>query len=972
MMNLGGVTTHRGEGDGTEMRWYRVANATAAGAAILLALMAAGRTPAAPPVSSGRENALFETKVRPLLLSSCVSCHGKEHPQGGLRLDAPVTIAQAEEMLRRVRGEGGKTRMPPGGALPADKIATLAHWVRTGAKWPAGKTIPVETLAEKGRQHRVFQPLRRPSVPPVRAKTSVRNPIDAFVLRRLEAKGMTLSPNASRPELIRRLSYDLTGLPPTPEEVAAFVADPAPDAYARLVDRLLASPHYGEKWARHWLDLVRYAETNSYERDNPKPHAYKYRDYVIRSFNEDLPFDRFIREQIAGDELPGGNEAALVATGYYRLGIWDDEPADVKQAEFDDLDDLVTTTGQTFLGLTLDCARCHDHKLDPISQQDYYRFVSFFRNVNRFRNGGPTDEAVYFATEARKKEYEARAAALAAKRAENERLLREITTAHRLERARAMRADDLTDVVYRYYEGTWPGIPDFDALKPTATGTLNPGFLDLRPRKREENYGFVFEGTLNIPRDGEYTFHLDTDDGSRLRINGQKTLETTAPSGPDTERKAEVRLAAGRVSFRLEYQQAVGPAGISLAWSGPGFARRSLSAPESVAPASLPAIESAEIPLLLGAEKAKRYAELIKERDELAKQDAAPDRVLVVTESGPTAPETFVLERGDPTAPRAKVEPGFPVCIGGGTATVAPPSGAKSAGRRTALAHWLASPDNPLTARVFVNRLWQHHFGRGIVRTPNDFGLQGAPPTHPELLDWLAAEFIRQGWSIKAMHRLILNSNTYRQSARGTTVARARDPENDLFGRFEPRRLTAEEIRDSLLAVAGNLNPILYGPSVYPEIPKDILAGQSIPGAGWHTDRMTPEDRNRRSIYIHVKRSLIYPLLASFDLPETDRTSPFRFASVQPTQALAMMNGDLTHRQAAVLAGRVAKEAGTEGTAFARRLLSLVLQRPPTGAQIAESVALMERLKRRGANEERARHYLALTALNLNEFFYVD
>lgn len=936
----------------------------------LLAIMAAGQPPKPPAPPS---SPLFESKVRPLLLDSCVSCHGKEHPQGGLRLDVPITLAQAQEALRRVKGEGGKPRMPLGMVLPKDKIAALEQWVNEGAKWPTGKSLAVPTLQEKGKTHWAFQPLKRPTVPTVKAASLVRNPIDAFVLKKLEAQGLGFSPTASRRELIRRLYYDMTGLPPTPEEVAAFIADTSPDAYGKLVDRLLESPHYGEKWGRHWLDLVRYAETNSYERDNPKPNAYKYRDYVIQAFNQDMPYDRFIKEQLAGDELPGATGATLVATGYYRLGIWDDEPADVKQAEFDDLDDLVTTTGQTFLGLTLDCARCHDHKLDPISHKDYYRFVALFRNVNRFRNGGPTDETIYFATEERKHAFWGRLAALEAQRAENQKQIAQVVSEYRKYRGKLLSPRDLGDVQYRYYEGAWDKLPDFKDLKPAATGKLDPGFLDISSRKRDEKFAYVFEGFLNVPQDGTYSFFLDTDDGSRLILNGKPLLEKSTPGGQGMEQAVGIALKEGRVPFRVEYFQGVGPFGFSLSWNGPGFTRRALSTIESCGESGLPVLANAEIPLVLSAERSAQYAQLAKERDDLSKQDGTPDKILNVTEAGPKAADTFVLERGNPTTPGEKVEPGFPTCAGGTEAVLpAPATDAKTTGRRTALANWLTSPSNPLTARVMVNRLWQHHFGRGIVRTPNDFGLQGAPPTHPELLNWLASEFIAQGWSMKKLHRLILTSNTYKQSSRLNPVARKKDPENDFFWRFDLRRLDAEEIRDSLLTVAGNLNPALYGPSVYPEIPKDILAGQSIPGYGWHTAQMKPEDQNRRSIYIHVKRSLIYPLLATFDLPETDRTSPMRFASVQPTQALGMLNSPLVNKQATILAERVQKEVGDDSRAFARRLFSLVLQRPPTDKEVTEGVGLMERLKKRGASLKQAQTYLSLMALNLDEFIYLD
>jgi cytochrome c553 len=938
------------------------------------AVTATAGQPQNPAAKAVAVSPMFETKVRPLLLASCVGCHGKENPGGGLRLDVAVTPEKAQELVRRIKGEGGKARMPIGAPLSAEKIGVLEQWVKEGAVWPVGgKTVSGPTLMERGKTHWAFQPVARRAVPKPKQSAWVRNPIDAFILQGLEAKGLRPSPTATRRELIRRLSYDLLGLPPTPEEVATFEADKAPDAYEKLVDRLLASPHYGEKWGRHWLDLVRYAETNSYERDNPKPNITKYRDYVIRAFNADKPYDRFLTEQLAGDEMPHASADALTATAYYRLGIWDDEPADVKQAEFDDLDDLVTTTGQAFLGLTLDCARCHDHKLDPIPQKDYYRFASFFRNINRFKNGGPTDERACFDTPEQRQDYERRLAERDAKSKAKQAEIAAIDGEFRKRFSTLLKPGDLTDLRYRYFEGMWPKLPDFDALSPAGTGVLNANVVTIAPRKRDDNIGFVFEGTLNIAQEGDYTFLLDSDDGSRLFLDGKKVVEKITDGGQGQEKQGKVHLAAGHARFRLEFFNGGAEFGLSLGWSGPGFTRRPLSALESCDERGYPTLRNAQLPILLGADKAKLLEALVKEKATLDTQDVMTEKVLVVSETGPKAPDMFLLQRGDITTPGDKVEPGFPLCAAGGPAVIPPPPpGATTTGRRTALANWLSAPSNPLTARVMVNRIWQHHFGHGIVRTPNDFGLTGARPTHPALLDWLANEFVTQGWSFKKMHRLILTSNAYKQSSAPNAKGLARDPINDLCWRFDMRRLDAEEIRDSVLAVCGNLNPTLFGPSIYPEIPKEILAGQSVPGADWYTAKMKPEDLNRRSIYIHVKRSLIYPLLASFDLPETDRTTPFRFTSTQPTQALSMMNGPLLNKQAEVLAARVRHEAGTDAHAFTRRLFALVMQRIPTEKEIAEGMALMARLQRSGAKPEQAQNYLSLMALNLNEFVYVD
>jgi hypothetical protein len=615
--------------------------------------------------------------------------------------------------------------------------------------------------------------------------------------------------------------------------VDAFVNDPSPTAYERLVDRLLASPHYGEKWGRHWLDLVRFAETNSYERDNPKPNAWRYRDYVIRAFNADKPYDRFVREQIAGDELADSDHDALIATGFYRLGIWDDEPTDREQALFDGLDDIVATTGQVFLGLTVDCARCHDHKLDPIPQKDYYRLVSFFRNINHYKNGGPTDEVPLLAGAAERTAYEAR--------------MRELQ---------------------------------------------------------------------------------------------------------DEREEIEAAIRTFEEEFRQRYRQVEGKT-------------QELSARD------LQKLIPAEGPRLLGAERTADYERRRRELRELARANIAVAKALCVTEPGPEAPDTYVLLRGNPHVPGDRVEPGFLSVLGlPAPAIPTPAAGARTCGRRRVLADWIASRDNPLTARVMANRLWQHHFGRGIVRSPNNFGIQGDRPTHPELLDWLAAELVAQGWRLKPLHRLIMTSSAYRMSSHTNTEALARDPANDAFWRFDMRRLSAEEVRDSVLAVTGTLSAAMYGPGVYPEIPAEVMAGQSMPGKGW--GKPTPEAEGRRSVYVHVKRSLLVPILESFDTAETDRSTPVRFTTTQPTQALAMLNSDFLNRQAALLARRLRREAEGDVRAQVIRGLRLATARSPRPAEIDRGLGLISAFKSQGAPEAEALEAFCLVVLNLNEFIYLD
>jgi hypothetical protein len=604
----------------------------------------------------------------------------------------------------------------------------------------------------------------------------------------------------------------------------------------------LDSPHSGEKWGRHWLDLFRYAETNSYERDGDKPHAWRFRDFVIRSLNDDKPYDRFIRELLAGDELPDPAPDSIVGTGYYRLGIWDDEPSDREQARYDGLDDIVATTGQVFLGLTVDCARCHDHKIDPIPQKDYYRLLSFFHNVNHYRNGGPTDEAPLPATAGPKDET--------------------AEIAHGIQKKRIRRQEILESLERQFAKKYFPAGQD------PATAAK----------------------TMGMP--------LSNDDLQRLIVT-------------DGER-------------------------------------------------------------ILGQAEFARYQRAKDELKQLKDHPATGGMALVVTEPGHQALDTYVLLRGSPQNKGDKVEPAFPEVLGG-QAAVIPTSapGAKTTGRRLALANWIASPANPLTARVVVNRLWQYHFGRGIVRSPSNFGYQGDKPTHPELLDWLASEFVAGGWRMKSLHRLIVMSNAYRMSSRASPQGLVADPLNDLFWRFDMRRLTAEEIRDSMLAVSGTLNLKMYGPPIYPEIPAEVLAGQSRPGDGWKAS--PPDEQVRRSVYVHVKRSLPLPLLESFDIAESDRSSPVRFSTTQPTQALGMLNGSFANNQAALLAARLRKEAGDDRAAQVRLALNLVTCRPPKDSEIQTGFKLIERLKQQpNVTDDLALKYFCLAVLNLNEFVYLD
>lgn len=799
----------------------------------------------------------YNQQVLPILEQHCFKCHGVGKSKGGLSLTSRAAILRGGEsgpavdltspasslLLQAVNYEG--LEMPPAGKLPGAQIAVIRRWVELGLPMPAGKeedSAPSHggspQVNETTRNHWAFRPLRKPAVPAVRNMSWVANPIDAFILERLEQAGLTPNPPAPPQQLIRRVHYDLVGLPPSFDLIEQFCRDPSPQAYQRVVNELLESPHHGEHLARYWLDLVRYAESNSFERDNPKPFVWRYRDYVIRFFNSDRGYDEFIREQLAGDELDYVTPETIIATGFYRLGLWDDEPADPELAYFDGIDDIVSTTAQVFLGLTLNCARCHEHKLDPIPQRDYYRFAAFFRNIKHY--GQRSDESVH------------------------QNSVCSIAT------------------------------PEEEAR------------LAEDKRKWEQKLA-------------ELRRQLDeVESAIQPRLKGGEIDDFRH----DSQRLAVIQKHVGEFISQAEFEL---------------------------------------------------YAQTRKTWNRLRNHPPrSASLALCVKEQGAQPPPTYVLVRGNPHVPGEEVQPGFPEILSGQIPEIRPPAHQASSGRRRALAEWIASPENPLTARVIANRVWQWHFGRGLVASANNFGLQGDRPTHPELLDWLAAELIEHRWSLRHLHRLILSSNTYRLSSQGRSEALEHDPQNQLYWRFEMRRLRAEELRDSILAVHGSLNlDAMFGPSIYPVIEPEVLAGQSRPGAGW--EQSSESERRRRSIYIHIKRSLAVPLLANFDAPETDFSCPVRFTSTQPTQALTLLNSAFLQEQSRAFADWLRVQAGDQRVAQVRLALQQVLQRNPRQEEIQRGIDLIESLERdHGESPALALQHFCLAMLNLNEFVYLD
>jgi hypothetical protein len=686
-----------------------------------------------------------------------VACHGAARPRAGLRLDTaaaalkggkngPVIVpGQGEEspLILVLRGEGSGERMPLNRpALSEADIALLRDWIDRGAKGMAGERPGVPPAA----LHWAFIPPRRPVPPEVRAEGWVRNPIDRFVLARLEKAGLSPSPDAEPSTLLRRASLDLVGLPPPPDEVVAFRSDRSPDRYERAVDRLIASAYFGERWARPWLDEARYADSNGYSIDAPRS-IWKFRDWVIAAFNGDMPFDRFVIDQIAGDLRPEATLAHRIATGFHRnTPINQEGGIDLEQFRVESIVDRVNTTGTVFLGLTVGCAQCHDHKYDPISQRDYYRLFAFFNNVDE-----PELEIITPAEQARRREIQQK--------------------------------------IDRFHRELAARFPDVDERERRWEESLSPAF--------KANAAIEAKLTFDVPRD-------------KRTIAQRRVL-------------AEL-LVAGDPAFRAER-------------------------------AVLQGLRAAE---------------------------PKPVTTMIVRERSAPPRETFVHLGGDFTRKGDRIEPGVPAVL--------PPLEGNSPGHRADrmdLARWLVDRRNPLTARVVVNRIWQAYFGRGLVETDNDLGTQGSPPSHPELLDWLACELMDRGWSLKTIHRLILESATYRQASRVRDECQAVDPDNRLLWRQARLRLDAELIRDAALASSGLLTRRIGGPSVFPPQPEGVMdLGQMR--RPWRAD--TGPSRYRRGLYTYFWRATPHAFLTAFDAPGGVQTCTRRLRSNTPLQALTLLN----------------------------------------------------------------------------------
>jgi hypothetical protein len=778
--------------------------------AVLFVLLATHSLPAQS--FSADDLRLFEAEIQPILAQNCLLCHNENLASSGLALLSRAAVLQggnrgpavvpgdaANSLLLKAVQQTGDLKMPPTGKLTGEQIASIERWIARGLPWPA----QLETAGKPGAKKSELwslQPIRKQEPPAVKNSAWTRNPIDRFVLARLEKEGIAPSPEAERATLIRRISLDLLGLPPSPTDVEQFVNDKTPDAYERLVDRLLASEHYGERWGRHWLDAARYADSDGYTIDG-KRDMWKYRDWVINALNRDEPFDQFVIEQMAGDLLPNPTTDQMVATGFHRNTLLNQEGGiDFEQYRVEAVVDRVSTTGSVFLGLTLGCARCHDHKFDPISQREFYQIYAFFNNVDELTKSWG-------------------------------------------EEGRNRAQDPILEF----------GTPEELAKRDIVKGQIALLERDLESHKEQ-------------------------------LLAQQAAWEAALTKERIAEMREEVRGIFGLAPDKRNDIQA-------------------------------DAVRRVYLNSDLG------YKERQAGIDALRKLLPDLTTALVMREL-PEPRQAFIHLGGDFLRHGVDVEPGV--------LAVLPPLENSGRATRLDLARWLVSRENPLTARVTINRVWQRYFGKGLVDTQDDFGTQGSPPSHPELLDWLALEFMDRGWSLKAMHRLIATSAAYRQSSANRPELQETDPANRLLARQSRLRLDSEIVRDNALAAAGLLSPKVGGPSVYPPQPE----GASKLGQMQRDWKVSEgEDRYRRGLYTYFWRSSPHPGLMVFDAPDSTTTCTRRVRSNTPLQALTLLNDEAYVEAAETLAARVLKEAPQETTGRLRYAFELCTARLPDATE---------------------------------------
>jgi len=948
----------------------------------------------------------FRAKVKPILQENCFECHGGSDGKGGFKVKSGLQLISRKGLLKG--GQHGPAfnekeplkslvlevisysnddlQMPPKNKLDAGQIGLITEWVKRGAPWtPEDADLLHEivdahaentTVNEKTKAHWSYRKMVRPDVPASGTSAAFTHPIDRLLEVKRAANGLPANPPASRAELLRRATFDLTGLAPTVQQIADFEADKSADAWQKQIDRLLALPQYGEKWGRHWLDLVRYSETHGFERDSDKPFVWRYRDYVIESFNQDKPYDQFLTEQLAGDEIANPTADSMIATGYHRLMQWDDEPADRLQHMYDVIDDNVRVTTETMLGMTVGCARCHDHKGDPIPQKDYYQLASFFRNIKPMGRGDQNLQQIAMGSSGGPEQ-------TAALQAEKKSLVDKIALAEKQYvelpsvKEAAVRgfagdlitdarkkpwswlyttekpADDWNAVSFRAENQAWKqGLAGFGTQVPDAASrtTWNSKEIWLQTT-------FLLE---KIPKN--LVMSLYHDEEVAIYCNGQLVFErkafNTQYENIDAPAAFIAALQTGRNVIAVHVNQSSGGQFFDMGLSSVGRSLRE----EMLDPANK----------LVQEHTRTGYQQALQRIQEIEKAlDTRQEKVMVVAENGIKVPPTFVHMRGSAHAEGEEVQPKFPEIFGGFTPVITPPANGKSSGRRLALAQWITHPNNPRTARVMVNRLWQHHFGRGLCATPNDFGYLGLGTNEPELIDWLATEFVAKKWSVKAMHRIIMNTAAYQMSNRRQDAALAKDGGNELWWRFLPRRMSAEELRDNMLMATGELSLERGGPSFFVPIPEEVLATSSTKGNGWRNN--PPEQTNRRSVYAVSRRSLQVPLFSEHDQADTDSPCPVRFTTIVPTQALGMINSDFVHQKAKAFATRLKRDAGPDPTAQVRLAYQLTVQRLATDVEVKRAVDFMQLMQgEQKLSVDDSLQRFCLAVFSFNEFIFID
>jgi mono/diheme cytochrome c family protein len=925
--------------------------------------------PAAHPVD-------FVKDIQPILSTACLKCHGPEKQKNGFRVDVKSVAMKGGDtygvaikpgnssgspLIRYVAGLEDDMLMPPkGDSLTPEQIGLLRAWIDQGAVWPESASAKVD---DPVKDHWAFKPLARPPVPSVPSQdagpSQVLNPIDAFVTAKLAEQGLTLSPEADRRTLIRRLYFILNGLPPTPEEVAAFIADTRPDAYERLVDRLLASPRYGECWGRHWLDVIPFGETHGFEVNTPRENAWPYRDYVIQAFNNDTPYPRFMLEQLAGDAV--GADAAtgfIVAAAALLPGqIGKDEESKLK-ARQDELNDMIAGAGGAFLGLTLHCARCHDHKFDPVTQSDYYAIQAIFAGVRHGERPLPTPDwqqrqaeapairAKLDAAEMRLFEFEPLASPNGAANGADGPRRAPVNARSNVDRFAPVLARGLRFTIFATSENNRYE-PCLDELEVFTADPGRPGNVALASAGAKVSASGTYRNSskhrLEHLNDGAYG--NDRSWISDTVGKGWVAVEFARPETINVVRWSRDREEIFRdrlpVDYRIEIETPEGE------W-------RVAATSQDRTPWSDQKPPKAGIPPGLDGKRLAAYHEAMGEATELmAKLRSVTEPPMVYAGRFEQPAPTYKLYRGDGTQPREQVTPGAVTALG---PPLKLPAEAPERERRLAFARWLGDPQNPLPARVLVNRLWQHHFGEGIVSTPNDFGHNGARPSHPELLDWLASEFVDGGWSIKRLQRLIVLSATWRQASAPRSEAMRKDAGSRLLWRFPPRRLDAEAIRDEMLSASGVLDLRMGGPGYSAFAPNFNYVRVYDPKPEYGPAEW------RRMVYQTKVRMAQDSTFGAFDCPDAGQSAPKRSRSTTPLQALNLFNSGFVTQQAGLFAARLQRETGDDVSRQMRRGFQLALNRDPD----AEESRVCELLAR-----DHGLPTLCRVLLNSNEFLFI-